>query len=90
MAPLYGIKSLLPKRDCGVELELIENTLLPLILNALFLARPLIKQQTATITAIKKINPSMQNANARLDVDRHKVPSDFILLAFTERSSSIK
>lgn len=34
------------------------------------------RQQIATMTAIKNIIPNMQKASASFDVDKHSVPSD--------------
>lgn len=37
---------------------------------------PHIKQNIATIIAIRKIIPKIQNANANFDEDIHRMPSD--------------
>lgn len=51
---------------------------------------PHIKQQIATIIAIKNIIPRIQNANANFDVDKHNVPSDCVPRIRAEYSLTIR
>lgn len=56
-------------------LVLARIELVPLV-QRLDLDLPQIKQKIATMTATKNIMPKMQKANANLDEDMHRMPSD--------------
>lgn len=47
-----------------------------------------IKQQTATMTATRKITPRMQKAIASFDMERHRVPSERNVVTFGGYSST--
>lgn len=56
--------------------------------DSLLLARALSKHTIETMTAIKNITPSRQNANASFDVDMHRIPSERRDLTFGGYSST--